>query len=1100
MKELIDKLSLGIIEYQGPKMTVDTSEIIVSLEPFEQQEGHFLISNQGKGKLKGVLYSSNQHLKLKTTVFSGDKTMIRYSVDARYLKEGSTKNATIHIVSNGGEEEILVQMIVGEISANTSIGKIKNLFQFADLAQQHYEEALRLFCSERFSKIFLREDYALQAKYQALIPGADKNIAMEEFLIVAHKKKAQVKNTVQETTEERNEHPEKKLQNGNYLRYKKKFVRLYQCYLEFRMKQITLEDWQEETLQIISEMSRLAEDKVFVRLLQAQIMIIQEKEVESGLLLQEAERHFDGNFQKDMLLYCYYLYVRALKEKDENYTKKAIKTIKEYYEKENDKWQLLWILMYLDDSYDRNESLKMIRMKEQYDKGMRSPLMYYETLLVLNETPSLLRVLDDYEKQVILFGIKHVCISDKLKDRILDLCTLGRSFDKKIFHILVGLYQFFEDTKILVEIVSMLIKSARTEKEYFVWYEKAVDENLKLTGLYEYYMYTIPFDYEGQIPDIISMYFVYNLTLKGERLDFLYKKVIEYKDEAENIYKLYHHIIVKYAQECILNGRINDKLAVIYQEVLKDAVPAEEYLEKLPDILSTHMVLCDDVNMREVIVVHKETEQEQKVPLICGKAYVKIYSEDVALVFEDVYGNRYIKSVNYRIKKLFVKEEWMELCYEAHSDQLGLMIYLGDGYFKYRKYTQKAVEVMEKLVKVSDIREEYRYFLEDQMMEYYAGNSDEKEFRRYLEEMDAEKMLLTSRWKLMKLSLLRGLYSRSFSLLCAYGCEEIDAKLVFKCVDKMIEQTGEKEDERLIYFAVEAFRNGKYNENTLQYMSRYYYGPTKEMYQIWKATKNFACESREMEEKIIVQMLFTKEYGNHIGTIFESYIGNGASCKVKQAYLFCKAYDYFVRETVIEERIFEHIERELLNKEEVHYLCELAWLKYHATENDLKESQILLARKILYKMCDRNKKYEFYKQYRKYFALPDMIEDKTILEYRTNPENTVWVHYLLEGSEEEYCKEEMINSCYGIFTCEFILFYGEKIKYYITEENKEEMNTPESMELTIGQQHTWSEDSPYGILNNMMVCREMQEEKTLNDLMTDYYVKNKLNESIFMTT
>ena len=72
-------------------------------------------------------------------------------------------------------------------------------------------------------------------------------------------------------------------------------------------------------------------------------------------------------------------------------------------------------MFYIDDNYDRNESLKLIRMKEQYNRGMRSPLMYYESLMVYNETPSLLRVMDDYEKQVIAYGISENYISENLR-------------------------------------------------------------------------------------------------------------------------------------------------------------------------------------------------------------------------------------------------------------------------------------------------------------------------------------------------------------------------------------------------------------------------------------------------------------------------------------------------------------------------------------------------------------------------------------------------------------------------------------------------------------------------------------------------------------
>lgn len=1185
MKELIDKLSLGMIEYDSPKAAADIEEISLTLKPGEKQEGFFHVANRGGGKLKGIIYSSDRHVQVKTKVFSGERTMIRYSADACCITEGSRVQGTLALVSNGGEIYIPFSIQADVAGVNTSIGEIRDMFHFADLVQKDYDEALRLFCSRRFEEIILKEDYALRAKYQALIQGADRNIAMDEFLIAASKKKAvnitaseeervflnlgedyedriivkkdnwgyiqanveadgdfitlgKYKITAQDFNGNiceipyvihgeslrggyhfgsvtvkslyreikipirvyRHHRNGEKLKNSSYLNYKKEFVRLYQCYLDFRMKRIPMDQWAENSLQITAKMRRFSDDSLFVQLVQAQIMTAQGKEVEARLILEEAERRLEGNYQKDIELYCFYLYVRAVRECSADDTKRAVDMIQSYYHQGYENWRLLWLLMYLDENYDRNESLKMLRIKEQYDRGMRSPLMYYETLMVLNDTPSLLRVLDDYEKTVILFGIESGSLSKKLGERILDISGAERSFDDGLFQILTGLYKLFGEKRILEEITGMLIKGTKTGPEYFCWYEKAVDTDLKITGLYEYYMHSISFDYEGRIPDVILMYFVYNLTLKGERLDFLYKKVIEYRGEAENIYRLYRRIMEKYVQECILQGRMNDKLAVVYKDVLRNAVPAPEYLEKLPDILNTYLIVCENPQVREIVVIHKEMKWEEHVPLVSGRAYVRIYSEDAAVVFADISGNRYMQTVNYRIQKLLVKEDLLKLCYEVHSDHLGLLIYYNDRYFRYRKYQDKAAQVMEKLIKTCDIRDEYKCFLEKQLIEYYAGNSSDLDFRKYLETIDADQLGIETRLELIRLSIMRGLYERGFQLLCACGCGQIDAKLIFKCVDKMLEKNGQSEDENLLYFAFSAFRDGKYNENTLNYICRYYYGSTQDMYMVWKAVKNFQCESRELEEKIVVQMIFTGEYGNHIGSVFESYIGNGASDKVKRAYLIRKSYDFFVKESIIEEKVFVHIERELENKEDVHYLCELAWLKYQSEKEFIEEQKLILCRKILYEMCERNKKFEFYKKFRKYFKLPCAIENKTILEYRTAPESRVLVHYRMDDSEEDYQTDTMTNRCYGVFTQEFILFYGETMKYYITEETDEETKAAESRELVLSREHVWKDESPYGILNNMMVCREMHEEKTLCDLMTDYYISKKLNESIFMTT
>ena len=49
-------------------------------------------------------------------------------------------------------------------------------------------EALRIFQSPAFERIFLQEKEIYLERYRGLLKGNDKSMALEEFLIAAHKK------------------------------------------------------------------------------------------------------------------------------------------------------------------------------------------------------------------------------------------------------------------------------------------------------------------------------------------------------------------------------------------------------------------------------------------------------------------------------------------------------------------------------------------------------------------------------------------------------------------------------------------------------------------------------------------------------------------------------------------------------------------------------------------------------------------------------------------------------------------------------------------------------------------------------------------------
>ena len=43
-------------------------------------------------------------------------------------------------------------------------------------------------------------------------------------------------------------------------------------------------------------------------------------------------------------------------------------------------------------------------------------------------------------------------------------------------------------TSLLRAIISLLLKGRRKDRECFVWYERGVEQDLRITGLYEYYI------------------------------------------------------------------------------------------------------------------------------------------------------------------------------------------------------------------------------------------------------------------------------------------------------------------------------------------------------------------------------------------------------------------------------------------------------------------------------------------------------------------------------------------------------------------------------------------------------------------------------------
>lgn len=1182
MKELIEKLSLGITEYTKPEMEVNVEEISIKMEAEKTYTGSFkVICTNGK-KLKGIVFSTDSRLTIENSQFIGIENEITYKVCTEYVNKGDEISGFINVVTNGGEAAIPFKISIDAMSADTTIGNIKNLFQFASLVQTSYDEALKLFVSPDFSRIFLGNELRLTAVYNGLVESSDINTAMEEFLVAASKKnKIKIslsdeekkftnisENYGETVTISKNTwgyvdirlvvdgdfiHSDKKrltsqdFAGNNYeLSYYIKsdrlhsgknfgaisFITPYQTlvyritvdnstgirsgnmeekraaagviekYIAFRLKKINMTQWAEESEALVSR-ARGINDSIPLKLFQAHIYITQDRESDGAWLLESVAEELISGREKQPVLYCYYLYIRTLQKRDDEFTEEVTGKIKAYYENGCDDWRLLWMLIYLDESYDKNLSIKLLRIKEQYNKGMCSPLMYFEALASFNGMPEMMRVLDDFEIQVLKFGIKNDCVSKKLAMQVSEIIRTEKHFGPLVYEIMSCLYEKYDEDDMIYGICSLLIKCNMTDHRYFKWFERGVEKEMKITSLYEYYMYTIDENYDKQLPQILLLYFAYNhSSLPDDKADMLFANVVTYKENIRTIYEAYRPQLEKYAAKSILEERTGKYPAVIYKDILDKAMVGTELAEKLPVILNTYEISVNEKNMQYIIVVHKETGQAQCYTLKDGTAYVSIYTEDAAIIFEDMYGVRY-EGMEYELKKLLDMEEYLKLCYEISSSLKPLVLYFGDKYLRYRKEPGKSISVLKYMLQMEDLTEGFRIMVEKEIIDYYSNNYDGDSLDEYLLNTSADNLGTPARIKIMELSVIRGLYERAYELMCKYGFYNVEPRRVFKCAARIIEKTDYKkasDEPVLVKMAVFAFKKGKYNEETLEYLSRYYNGTTKELLNIWKASKDFHCDLKELEEKIIVQMLFTGAYVSRIDEIYDSYEQKIPNPKVKKAYLFSKSYDYFVKEHIIEESVFDYIEKEADNGNEINDMCGLAYLKYMSEKEDISSYKAELCKKLLYELTRVGKYFEFFKRFRKYFELPNSIIDKTVVEYRTEPGHRVFIHYI--GADEsketdEYSSAEMLPVCDGVFTYSFVLFYGENVLYYITEEEDNSKTVTESRNLTVTDVEFAGDSTRYGSINDILVCRDMKEERTFEQMTKDYLIKKELVDAIF---
>ncbi len=1179
MKELIGKLSRGVIEYCSPSVETSVTEIKREIKDGQTLGGAFSVFCENESELKGIIYSTSERVIPANRSFVGRDTIVKYTVDTSDCENEDVISGCFNIVTNGGEVTVPYSFEVKRGLENTQVGEIKDLFQFTNLVKTDYDQAVPVFTDSRFSECLLKDNLEYQALYEGLIKGRNVNNALEEFLIGINKKQRVVFKIDEDLrkydslsgdygdiiriTKDTWGYVEINVEtDGAFISECKSFLttddfagntyeygftikkdrlhggvnygkiifdtgfqrlefrisvdnsgdrdacyterkicasKLTKMYLKFRMRRCSVNEWSDESIKIIDRLRGFDDSSNFIKLVQAQIYLSQSMDEQAGWLLGNVAEDILDEREKNVELYAYYLYIRTLQKRNPDMTSEVLQKVKHYYENGYDSWRLLWILLYLDNSYESNKSLKIARIKEQYNNGCRSPLMYFEALNAFSRQPALLRVINDFELQVLVFGCRYEGINIRLAIQISELAAASKKFRPLLFKVMTTLYERFENKDILNAICSMLIRGNKTGKKYYKWYRLGVMADIRLAKLYEYYIFSMESLEDAVFNEKILMYFVTNSRNLMDKQEMLYASIIKNRDSQPDVYKKYSDNIEKFALEQIQKGMVNKRLEIIYRCVLRESMIDNEMAEKLVDIMHTYRLRCFNDNMDEVVVIHKEIGGKEVYKLKNGVAYIRMYTEDPAIVFIDNKGKEYSKTINYTMEQMYTNPEYTELAVKMRIPNEYLMAEAAEKILKYKSNSLKNADIFRNIMKNEKFRTSFKKIIMQDVMEFYYENYDGDELDEYLLNIDDRYLNKNTRLRVTELMLLRGIDSKAEYYIKMCGIDELNPRRLLKYVVRNIRNNDFKEDEDILDICIHVFKKGKYNEIILKYLCMYYNGTTKEMLDIWKACRDFEIADREFEERLLAQMLFTRTQLSSISDVYDSYYENGASEEMKNAYLFYEAYTYIVLEKPISDSVFKHLGVELEKENTLNNMCMAAYVKYYS-ENRPDKNALELCETLIKQLVTDDVMFDFYKKYNKKIKLPPEVMENAVIEYRTPPDKKVYIHYITANKSEtagEYTTEEMEQVFQGIYTKKLLLFYGENIMYYITEENEEDTKLTESRNYYLEGNLADGDGSRYSRLNEILICSELNEDSTLRELMENYYCENKLIDRLF---
>lgn len=1183
MRAAIDRILEGNFDYEKGSLDFSCSKLEINIFSGELFEGSFTIFGEEGRFTKGFVLSSDSRMECLTEEFLGSREEIGFCFHGENLEEGEVVKGEFQVISNQGEYYLPFVVNVEYRVLASSLGNIKNLFHFANLAKTNPEEAVSLFYSKDFHRIFTGSDRQFYDYYRGLsaIPGNEQNV--EEFLIGINKKhKIEYLTDVQEICLEdvrevtetgiqitrngwgytrlsvevegdflyteksritdadflgnsyrlavyvdeallhmgnnygsirlRDSYSEKRIPvminqkgaggRGRRALYKKGLiVQLMQQYRDFRLKKNNSAAWLRESSLLVEKMAAEDEGDVPARLFQAQLLITEERYNEARWILDHTADILDSMEEQEPSWLAYYLYLTTLIQREESYVDEITEQVAYLYKKNREEWRIAWLLLYLSEEYSKSFSKKWMFLEEQYGRGSRSPVLYIEALLLLNQNPSLLIKLGAFERQILFYGARYEMLQEDVVMQFVYLVQREREYSDCIYRILKACYQIRPDARILQEICSLLIKGNKTGRKYFTWYALGVEAELRITRLYEYYMMSVDTNTMEALPRMVLMYFAYQNSLNYELAAFLYVNVYRHREKFPELYESYRDIMEQFVTEQIIKGRINRDLAYLYKNLLTERMLTPEVAEALGGLLFVNLVEISVEDIRYVIVCQAGMEGEVRYPVVDGRALVSLPGAESRILFEDGCQNRYMVSIPHTIEKLMLPGKLMKLAAPLAGSIRDLNISMCINGTEPADITEENEIRFRYLLTDGGLQGGLRRSISRKLIQYYYDKDKLQELDECLELISPEGYSASERGELFRYLVIRGQKDKAFSWLTDYGPFGVEPKIVVRLCSRVIQEREFAEDAAITEAVWYAFKRGKYDERGLQYLIRYFRGLTKEMRDIYKAADSFGEDSSALCERMLIQMLYTGSFVGEKMDIFRTYTTGVSGNDVEEAFLSQCAYEYFVKDRVTDSYVFDVITDRFKREEALNQVCKLAYVKFYAEHKEMLTGERqgivrLFIRELL-------EEHIFLKMFTEFKELRDsrlnQLSDRVIVEYKAHPDARAIIHYCMEAPEDtepEYLTEEMRDAIGGVCFKEFVLFFGENLQYYIVEEQGGNEQLTVSAAIQKSDMGSWNLESKFNLINDICISNTLQDYETVDKLLEEYeyteYLKNGL--------
>lgn len=774
-------------------------------------------------------------------------------------------------------------------------------------------------------------------------------------------------------------------------------------------------------------------------LIRAELLRQMNRRGEEKDVLEQIRAAVQRNRTENVTQYLWFLYLEEEREKGNRLSDGFLRLLYRLKDEAAGKAELLPLLMRSDSEWAEHPEKCFVRMEEHYSRGRFPLILKIEGIKLLNGHPELLKECSDFAVSLLNFGARYNAWSEVVARKAAALLSEQKNYRLNHERLMLSLYKTFPDKEMLTALLRVLLKREKPRSTHLPLVQKGIEEDVRLAELYEYYLALLPEKYDGDIPQMVQLYYTYNSPRSRKAQGTLYRYILQQYEPETQMYKLYEKQIQNYAMDQLLLGTVKDSEAPFYEKMFIPQVLDSRMAVILSEYVYTMHLSLANPSIEKILVVYGELKEAYSYPVKNREAYVPVFNPRCRLLFVDKKGGRYAQTVFSRKKLMEASRELMETLKRLAPGSLPFKLMLCQKALKGELTDYEAQDLVHRLSEWDELADDYREKLVLSLVKRRnLGTAENAALMKVLRRspyLDAKGGAL-----LAEGLLLQGEDLAAAEMVQRFGYCHFDTGLLLRLMNRLIRTRGYQLDKNIYNGVFSLYRREVWDSVTLTYLCRHYNGGTRDMLKLLSRAQSGDALVYDLPERLLGQMLFTGETRGIDGVV-EQYLKEMQAPKVPNrtllhAYAMERCEKYFCSGESIPENIFAYLASWAASEKKpvmLPALGQIALTRYYAGQESLNQEETVLAKTFLYHLYDKGLLFAYQEKLARFFPLPAELADKTLIEYRGREEEPVRIscRILPREQEEDAHISEMPHIFRGIYVKPVLLFADEELEYAI---------------------------------------------------------------------